>query len=1815
MSKISSWDEVISKLKSRLSKWKLGSLSIGGRLTLLKSVISSMPLYHMSIFKVPLGVINHLESIRGSFFNGVDGSNKKMVWISWKKVLMSKKKGGLGLTSLFALNHAIYGANGALDKPNHNHMRSPWLDILCEVSALKIKDNDFFAYIHKKVGNGEDTLFWEDPWLGENVLRIQYPRLYSLETYKSISMDDKMKHDSLSYSFRHILRGGAEDTQFRLLNSCLANLLLPQMRDRWYWSLEGSGDFSVKSIRFLINDTLSSIGDVPTRWVKLVRSKVLRWWEIDDNDLRSCVEWPSWINSICMSSMFEGVFEEIDSVFSFLKSFPKGTLCERDSLRAQHILDALCGEGPATATDLLKVITSGINLWLARSVEPVLHSVKSLLSKYHNDGSLLMLTVDFSNAFNLVDRSALLHELQDGTVIGDSVEVARVLDIIKVSGPGLGLELNIKKTKIFWPVCNSMKLREGLFFVDIQRPSSGVKLLGGAFSRNVDFISGLAMRRATNAVDLMSLLPQLHDPQSELLLLRSCMGIAKLFFGLRTCQPVHIDEAALFFDKGLCGSIENIVAFVASMAQSWVLQDHILCDSGICGMDDDYVSALAYLRVTIPSFDFIGFTNKDTVPSKSQQTLVNVLFSEMVKDMEVHFNMTMRQKAVFECLRRSFEKEEPVLVHKIYLLEKMDQDAAHMVVASKVPMLKPREFKIWRIRIEQYIHMINYSLWEVIENDAKSLLEAIEKRFGGNDATKKTQRNLLKQQYENFTALSSESLDQTFDRLQKLVMWRNKPDLDSMSMDDLYNNLKVYEPEVKGVSSSSTNTQNMTFVSSSSNNNTNNNNEAVNTAFGVTTAGTQVNAANSTNIDNLSDVIICAFLASQSNSSQLVNKDLEQIHLDDLKEMDLKCQMAMLTMRARRFMKNTGRKLNLNRNETVTFDKTKVECYNCHKRGHFARECRAPRAQDNRNRESTRRNVHVETTNSLALVSCDRLRGYDWSDQAKEGPNYALMAYSTSSSDSEKVLDLEDELKRTKTAQQTKIDGLKRRVKKLEKKQRSRTHKLKRFYKVGLTARVSATTTTVTIDDITLAKELEALKTSKPKIRGIVIKDHEEPKPVKLKKKDQILFDEEVARKLQEEINEEERLIGERARQEKEANIALIETREDIQEKPKALKNKSFAEIQELFDKAMKMINSFVNFRTELVEESSKKVEAKITQEESSKRAGDELEQETTKKQKIVDDKETTNLKQLVKIIPEEDVAINVIPLAVKTLIVDWKIYKEGKKSYYQIIKAGGKSKKYLVFSYTLKDFLQRRCGNFVDIAGRAALKAVSYKVTKQEKACIENQHVFIPFVFDSFSFLAPEAVELLSRVRRVMHSNVMTPRSTNVVFKRIGFAIQKGLAVQLVARLPSTVIKRHAFWSLNEDILKINDSDYQYTVSIKEDMAYPCLHSPKTIKKTSSIRRASVSIMPLSTYLNLRLGELAHIMLTVELANRTVKYPKGIAENVVLGICKFTFLVDFIILDMSEDIEVPLILGRPFLSIACAKIDAYKRKIILKVGKERIIFKSVKPASSLIKRVYMLSLRERMELDLEAKLMGQTLVINRLLDPLKGDYIELNDLNEPFELRKNQGDDLMPTIEKGEVTVKFRTKDDKFDTKIDGYPSDCDYDKRIHIDCAHNLKFSCMIGFEFTHANYFLLLTFSVVMDFAVLENMDAYCDVGIGDVIFGEPFLREVGIKTRRSEGMITIQNGNNEITYQMVRSHPRYKHHTNEQCNKIQPLLKVSEEDKMYGISHPYQKLKGFYQGVLNLGPDYIRDAKIEEWLTRGHISVQRWNSEKKLKKILT
>ncbi|GKC10428.1 hypothetical protein Tco_1007210 [Tanacetum coccineum] len=403
----------------------------------------------------------------------------------------------------------------------------------------------------------------------------------------------------------------------------------------------------------------------------------------------------------------------------------------------------------------------------------------------------------------------------------------------------------------------------------------------------------------------------------------------------------------------------------------------------------------------------------------------------------------------------------------------------------------------------------------------------------------------------------------------------------------------------------------------------------------------------------------------------------------------------------------------------------------------------------------------------------------------------------------QKVLDLET----TKTTQANEIASLKRKVTKLEKKKRSRTHGLKRLYKVGLSARVESSgdeedlgedaskqgriiaidadkditlvndqddadmfdvntlageevfvtkqsgnvveEVVVVIDaastipvsaatiidvEVTLAQAIAELKSAKPKADKVVIQEPKQgtttttpttiisvPKPPQdkgkgimieepvveqvkpMKRLEQIRLDEELAFKLQAKEEEEERLAREKAQQIEEANIqrrkhfaakraeekrnkppTQAQQRKIIctylknmeRKKPKDLKNKSFDYIQKMFDIAFKRVNTFVDFRTDLVECSSK-------------RAGEELEQESIKKQKVDEDREIAELQSLIKVIPdEEEVAIDVVPLATKPpSIVDWKIHKEGKKSYYQIIRADGKSQMYRIFSQMLKSF------------------------------------------------------------------------------------------------------------------------------------------------------------------------------------------------------------------------------------------------------------------------------------------------------------------------------------------------------------------------------------------------------------------------------------------------------------------------------------------------------------------------------------------------
>nr|GEV11126.1 putative ribonuclease H-like domain-containing protein [Tanacetum cinerariifolium] len=341
-----------------------------------------------------------------------------------------------------------------------------------------------------------------------------------------------------------------------------------------------------------------------------------------------------------------------------------------------------------------------------------------------------------------------------------------------------------------------------------------------------------------------------------------------------------------------------------------------------------------------------------------------------------------------------------------------------------------RDYDIWSMRMKQYLTHTDYALWEVIVNDdAPALIASVS---GGAEAAiplkttkqKISRRNKLKAKSTLLLVIPDEHLLKFYEikdaktlceaiktRFQKVIsqleihgevisredanlkllislppawnthtlIMRNKSDLDTLSMDDLYNNLKVYKAKIKGQSSSSSNSQNVAFVSSE---NTSSTNEAVNTTHDVSTASSQGQAFALTYDDD----VMFSFFANQSNSPQLDNEDLKQIDTDDLKEMDLKWHVAMLTIRVKRFIKKTRRNLKFNGKETVGFDKTKVECYNCHRRGHFARECRAPRSQGNKNGDNTRRIISVETlANALVVTDGMDKIGLGYDSQLNEG--------------------------------------------------------------------------------------------------------------------------------------------------------------------------------------------------------------------------------------------------------------------------------------------------------------------------------------------------------------------------------------------------------------------------------------------------------------------------------------------------------------------------------------------------------------------------------------------------------------------------------------------------------------------------------------------------------------------------------------------------------------------------------------------------------------------------------------------------------------
>nr|GEX17841.1 hypothetical protein [Tanacetum cinerariifolium] len=294
-----------------------------------------------------------------------------------------------------------------------------------------------------------------------------------------------------------------------------------------------------------------------------------------------------------------------------------------------------------------------------------------------------------------------------------------------------------------------------------------------------------------------------------------------------------------------------------------------------------------------------------------------------------------------------------------------------------------------KMRIEKYFLMIDYSLWEVILNgDSPAPTRVIEGVLQPVAPTTAKQRlarkNELKARGTLLMALPDkhqlkfnthkdaktliEAIEKRFSRNIETKK-RNKTDLEEQSLDDLFNSLKIYEVEVKSSSSASTSTQNIAFVSSS---NTDSTNEPVSVVASVSVVSAKIPVSALPNVDSLSNVVIYSFFASQSNSPQLDNDDLKN--------------------------------LEANRHASMGFNMFKVECYNCHKKGHFARDFSSPKdTRRNGEIEAQRRNVPVDNSTSNDLVSqCDGVGKYDWSFQAEEDPtNYALMAFSSSSSSSD----------------------------------------------------------------------------------------------------------------------------------------------------------------------------------------------------------------------------------------------------------------------------------------------------------------------------------------------------------------------------------------------------------------------------------------------------------------------------------------------------------------------------------------------------------------------------------------------------------------------------------------------------------------------------------------------------------------------------------------------------------------------------------------------------------------------------------------------
>nr|GFB61393.1 hypothetical protein [Tanacetum cinerariifolium] len=260
----------------------------------------------------------------------------------------------------------------------------------------------------------------------------------------------------------------------------------------------------------------------------------------------------------------------------------------------------------------------------------------------------------------------------------------------------------------------------------------------------------------------------------------------------------------------------------------------------------------------------------------------------------------------------------------------MESLSPQVVSAAKLLILNPNELDIWKMRIEQYFLMTDYSLWEVILNgDSPAPTRVVKGVFQPVTPTTAEQRLARKNELKAHGTL-----------LMAL------PDKDQLK----FNSHKDAKTLMEAIEKST--------------------NEPVSAAPSVSPVCAIMSVSSLPNVNSLSNAVIYSFFSSQSSSPQLDNDDLKKIDADDLEEIYLKWQMDMLTMTARQFLQRKGRNLGANGPTSMGFDMSKVECYNRHRKGHFARKCRSPKdTRRNGTAEPQRRNVPVGTSTSNALVS------------------------------------------------------------------------------------------------------------------------------------------------------------------------------------------------------------------------------------------------------------------------------------------------------------------------------------------------------------------------------------------------------------------------------------------------------------------------------------------------------------------------------------------------------------------------------------------------------------------------------------------------------------------------------------------------------------------------------------------------------------------------------------------------------------------------------------------------------------------------------